>query len=223
MGYLSLNLQVQEKLIVIVGGGAVARRKIETILPAGARLTVVSPSLSPELHRLADSGAISHLRREYQTGDLQGAFMVIAATDNRDVNREVAAEADSLGILAEISDAPREGSVTSPAVLRRGDFAIAVSTNNKAPALAARVKEELGRLFGPEYAQTVAIMGAIREKLLTDGCGSTYNKRVLRELAEQLPHLIASGAGTEIDALLQRRLGPGYSLASLEPALEDPL
>lgn len=222
MGYLSFNLQVQDKTVVIVGGGAVARRKIETILPAGACLTVISPALSPELQQLADSGAISHLHREYRTGDLHGAFMVIAATNRREVNRLVAEEAGRLGILAEITDAPGEGNVTSPATFRRGDLSIAISTNNRAPALAARIRNEIAEIFGPEYGRTVAIMGSIREKLLTDGGSSTYNKRVFRELAEQLPGMIASGAGTEIDALLQRRLGPGYSLASLEPALEDP-
>jgi precorrin-2 dehydrogenase/sirohydrochlorin ferrochelatase len=222
MGYLSFNLSVQDKLIVIVGGGSVTQRKATNIILAEAKLTVISPTLVPELQALADSGVISHVPREYRPGDLRGAFMVIAATNNRDVNRAVGEDARGLGILAEICDAPEEGNVTSPAYFRQGDLSIAVSTNNRAPALAARVKNEIAEIFGPEYARTVVIMGAVREKLLTDDRGSTYNKQVLRELAEQLPHLIASGAGTEIDALLQRRLGPGYSLASLEPALEDP-
>ncbi|HZV81244.1 MAG TPA: bifunctional precorrin-2 dehydrogenase/sirohydrochlorin ferrochelatase [Geobacteraceae bacterium] len=222
MGYLSVNLQVQDKPIIIVGGGSVAGRKAGAILHAGARLTIISPTITFELQKLRDNGAISHVHREYRTGDITGAFMVIAATNRRDVNRALAEEAGRLGILAEITDAPAEGNVTSPAVFRQGDFSIAISTNNRAPALAARVRNEIADIFGPEYAKTVTIMGAVREKLLTDGNGSTYNKQVLRDLAEQLPLLIASGAGTEIDALLQRRLGPGYSLASLEPALEDP-
>ncbi len=222
MGYLSVNLQVHGKPIIIVGGGSVAQRKAGAILHAGAGLTVISPTLTFELQRLRDSGTISHLHREFRPGDLVGAFLVIAATNLRDVNRAVADEAARLGILAEITDAPREGNVTSPAVFRQGDLSIAISTNNKAPALAARVRNEIAGIFGSEYAKTVAIMGAVREKLLTDDGGSTYNKQVLRDLAEQLPPLIASGAGTEIDALLQRHLGPGFSLASLEPVLEDP-
>ena len=222
MGYLSVNLQVQDKPIIIVGGGSVAQRKAGAILHAGARLTIISPTITFDLQKLRDSGAVSHLHREYRTGDINDAFMVIAATNRREVNRAVAEEAGRLGILAEITDAPTEGNVTSPAVFRQGDLSIAISTNNRAPALAARIRNEIADIFGPEYAKTAAIMGAIREKLLTDDGGSTYNKQVLRDLAEQLPLLIASGADTEIDALLQRRLGPGYSLASLEPALEDP-
>jgi precorrin-2 dehydrogenase/sirohydrochlorin ferrochelatase len=222
MGYVPFNLQMLDKAVVIIGGGAVARRKIGALLPAGARVTVIAPDLSPELQGLAESGAITHLQRGYQPGDLCGAFLALAASDNRQVNAAVAEEAAGLGILAEICDAPEEGDVTSPAVFRQGDLSIAVSTNNKAPALAARVKEEVGRIIGPEYARSVAILGALREKLLTDGHGSTYNTPVLRELAEHLPSLIASSDDTAIDALLQRRLGPAYSLASLEPAREDP-
>jgi precorrin-2 dehydrogenase/sirohydrochlorin ferrochelatase len=222
MGYLSFNLQIQGKHIVIIGGGSVAQRKTVTILPAGARLTLISPTITVELQKLRDSGAIRHLQRDYRPGDLDGAFMAIAATNRRDVNLAVAEEAGRLGILVEITDNPTAGNVTSPALVKRGDLSIAISTNNKAPALSAVIKKKLTEIFGPEYAQTVRILGAVREKLLTVEGGSTYNRQVLCELAEQLPHLIASGAGTEIDALLQRRLGPGYSLASLEPALEDP-
>lgn len=222
MGYLTVNLQVQDKPIIIVGGGSVARRKAGAILHAGARVTIISPTITFELQQLRDSGVITHLQREYRSGDLQGAFMVIAATNRREINRAVAGEAVRLGILAEIADAHGEGNVTSPAVFRQGDLAIAVSTNNRAPALAALVRNEIAEMFGPEYAKTVAIMGAVREKLLTDDGGNTYNKQVLRDLAEQLPRMIASGADMEIDELLQRRLGPGYSLAFLEPALEGP-
>jgi len=222
MGYLSFNLQIQDKRIVIIGGGSVAQRKAVTILPAGAKLAIISPTITFELQKLRDSGAISHLQREYAPGDLAGAFMAIAATNNRGVNLTVAEEANRLGILVEITDNPAAGNVTSPALVRQGDLSIAISTNNRAPALSAVIRKELTEIFGPEYAQTVRILGAIREKLLTDEGGSTYNRQVLCELAEQLPHLIASGAGAEIDALLQRRLGPGYTLASIEPALEDP-
>lgn len=222
MGYASFNLEVGGREIIVIGGGSVAERKVLTILPAGARVRIISPTLTYELQRLRDSGAISHVHRGYCSGDLQGAFMAIAATNRREINREVGREAKGLGILAEISDAPEEGNVTSPALFRQGDITIAVSTNNRAPALAARIRREIANLFGPEYARAAVIMGAIREKLLTDDGGSTYNKRVLRDLAENLPPLIASGDDKEIDSFLQSRLGPGFSLASFIPAVEDP-
>lgn len=222
MGYISFNLQLQGRRVVIVGGGSVAQRKILNILPADPAITVISPTLSFELQKLRSEGKISQTPRGYLSGDLDGAFLVIAATSNHDVNAMVAKDAAASGILAEITDNPLAGNVTSPAVIHQGDLSIAISTNNRVPVLAAIIKKELAQLFGPEYARTIRLLGAIREKLLTDGAGSTYNKQVLSDLAEQLPHLLASGVDSEIDALLQRRLGTGYSLASIEPVLEDP-
>ena len=216
MGYLSFNLQITGKTILVIGGGAVAERKVINILAAGAELTIISPTVTYELQRLRDEGKIHHLSRKYQPGDLGAAFMVIAATNNHEANRAVAAEASSLGILAEITDNPAAGNVTSPAVIRQGDLSIAISTNNRSPALAAAIKKELTPLFGPEYAKSVQLLGIIREKLLTEGAGSTYNTQVLRDLAEKLPAFFASSAVGEIDKLLQKHLGAAYTLAALE-------
>lgn len=221
MGYLSFNIQIGGKSIVVVGGGRVSERKICNIVPAGAVLTVISPTLTFELQKLRDSGMISHLARKFQPGDLDGAFMAIAATDDRATNHSVAAEAERLGILAEITDNPSAGNVTSPAIIRQGDLSVSISTNNLAPALSAAIKRELTPLFGPEYGRSLKLLGLIREKLLTDGGGSTYNKRVLSELAENLPALFASGAIDEIDKLLQKHLGKGYVLSAFESLIED--
>jgi len=221
MGYLSFNLQITGKKIVVIGGGAVAKRKVLNILAAGAELTVISPTLACELQKLKEAGKIRHLARKFQAGDLAGAFMVIAATNDHAVNGTVATEAGALGILAEITDNPSAGNVTSPAIIRQGDLAIAISTNNMAPALSAAIKNELMPLFGPEYAKSVRLLGTIREKLLTAGAASTYNKQVLRDLAAKLPALFVAGAESEIDKLLQQHLGAGFSLASFEPATGD--
>jgi precorrin-2 dehydrogenase/sirohydrochlorin ferrochelatase len=220
MGYLSFNLQLQGRPIIIVGGGSVARRKTMNILPAGADLTIISPTLNYELQQLRDGGQIRHLPRGFQPGDLAGAFLVIAATNDREVNRAVAEEARSLGVLAEITDDPGAGTVTSPAVIRQGDLSVAISTNNRAPALAAVLKKELAAVVGPEYARAVQVIGAIREKLLTRKAPPSYNKQVLSDLAEQLPPLLASGADAEIDSLLRQRLGADFSMASLDADLE---
>lgn len=221
MGYLSFNIQIEGKSIVVVGGGRVAERKVSNILPAGALLTIISPTLTFELQKLRDSGLITHLHREYQLGDLHEAFMVIAATSDRETNCSVANEAGGLGILAEITDNPSAGNITSPAIIRQGDLSIAISTNNLAPTLAAAIKRELIPLFGPEYARSLRLLGFVREKLLTDGGGSTYNKQVLNELAESLPPLFASGAVGEIDRLLQKHLGQSYGLSAFATDIKD--
>ena len=221
MGYLSFNIQIEGKLIIVVGGGRVAERKVSNILPAGALLTVISPTLTFELQKLRDSGMITHLPRKFQPGDLDEAFMAIAATSDRETNCSVADEARGLGILAEITDDPSAGNVTSPAIIRQGDLSIAISTNNLAPTLAAAIKRELIPLFGSEYAKSLRLLGIVREKLLTDDGGSTYNKQVLNELAEMLPPLFASGAVGEIDRLLQKHLGQSYGLSAFATEIED--
>jgi precorrin-2 dehydrogenase/sirohydrochlorin ferrochelatase len=221
MGYLSFNLQIAGRAIFVIGGGPVAARKVTTILAAGAELTVFSPVLNSELQSLRDREEIRHLPRKYRSGDLAGAFMVIAATSDREANRAIAAEAESLGILAEITDDPFAGNVTSPAIIRQGDLSIAISTNNLAPALSAAIKNRLLPLFGPEYAKSVRLLGAIREKLLTEGTASTYNTQVYRDLAEKLPTLFAAAAVNEIDSLLQKHLGTDCGLASFKSATGD--
>jgi precorrin-2 dehydrogenase/sirohydrochlorin ferrochelatase len=222
MGYLSFNIQIRDESVVIIGGGNVAERKVSGIFPSGARLTVISPTLTYTLQKLRDNGQILHISRRYEDGDLAGAFIVIAATDDHDVNLAVAGEAEKLKILVEVTDNPLAGNITSPAMLRQGDLAIAISTNNRAPALSAVIKRELGRAYGPEYAQTVRLLGIIREKLLTDGAGSTYNKRVLSDLAENLPELFAADAVAEINRLLLKHFGEGYTLETFESAIKDP-
>lgn len=221
MGYISFNIQLEGKSVVVVGGGRVAERKVSTILPAGASLTVISPTLTFELQKLRDSGMITHLSRKYQHGDLEQAFMAIAATNCRETNRAVAVDSGKLGILAEITDNPSAGTVTSPAVLRQGDLSIAISTNNCAPALAAAIKRELIPLFGPEYAKSLTLLAQVREKLLTDGGGSPYNKQVLCEMAARLPALFASDAREEIDKLLQKYFGQDSTLAAVAATPED--
>lgn len=223
MGYLSLNLQIADKTIIVIGGGAVAERKVANILASGAQLTVISPTLTYELQKLRDGGQIRHLSRKYQRGDLAAAFMVIAATNDRAANMMIAAEAQSLGILAEITDNPSAGNVTSPAIIRQGDLSIAISTNNMAPTLAAAIKKELQPLFGAEYAKSIRLLGAVREKLLTDGGVSTYNKQILADLAEHLPAFFASAATGEIDKMLQKHLGDNCNLEYFEAKVGEHL
>src|SRR6185369_5907546 len=135
MGFLSFNIQIKGKSVVIIGGGSVAERKVSSILPAESRITVISPTLTYTLQKLRDNGQIEHISRRYVEGDLAGAFIVIAATDDHDVNLAVAREAEKMEILVEVTDNPAAGNITSPAMIRQGDLSIAISTNNKAPSL----------------------------------------------------------------------------------------
>jgi precorrin-2 dehydrogenase/sirohydrochlorin ferrochelatase len=216
MRYLPINLDIQGRKVVVVGGGSVAARKCLTLISAGARVTVIAPTLTQSLQELSEKGAIDHLSREYAGGDLAGAFLVFAATDSPKVNRAVAKEAEKSGIPADIVDSPDLSAFTSPAIINRDELMITVSTGGVAPALAGKIREELEERYGPEYAELIKILGRVREKLLTEKVNSQYNKKVLRALVEEkLPALIKRNAFKEIDRLLRKLCGPGYTLAEL--------
>jgi precorrin-2 dehydrogenase/sirohydrochlorin ferrochelatase len=151
---------------VVVGGGKVAARKVEGLLVAQAKIKVISPALSLELQLLADSGEIGWLPRPYQEGDLQDAFLVIAATDDPAVNRAVWVEAERRGCLVNVVDDPAHSNFILPAVLQREDLSVAIATGGSSPALARRLRERLETLIGPEYGILASVMAELRPELI---------------------------------------------------------
>jgi precorrin-2 dehydrogenase/sirohydrochlorin ferrochelatase len=222
MRYLPINLDVCDKPVVVVGGGAVASRKCSALLAAGARVMVIAPDLDCSLGEMCAGGRLRHVAREFMPGDLAGAFLVFAATDSPAVNRAVAGEAEARAILADIADAPDSGSFTLPAVMRRGELLIAVSTGGNSPALSRLIRAQLETLYGPEYGSALELLGSLREKLLTEKGNSAYNKEIFNDLAEQLPALIRNGSTAEIDNLLMKLLGPDAARAGLGLSEKDP-
>jgi precorrin-2 dehydrogenase / sirohydrochlorin ferrochelatase len=154
------------RLCLIVGGGPVAFRKAEGLLEAGAIPRVVAPQVVGELAALATRGAIRLELRPFEVPDLDGAFLVIAATDDPALNRAVSEEAQARGALVNVVDVPEESSFIVPAVVRRGAMNIAVSTGGASPALARRLREQLDAQFGPEYKQLVDLLAELRPGLV---------------------------------------------------------
>jgi cobalt-precorrin 5A hydrolase/precorrin-3B C17-methyltransferase len=130
-------------LVVVVGGGAVGARKLRGLLAVGASVRLISPAATPELRALADSGAITWHARAYQPGDLAGARLVFAATNQRAVNAQVADDAAALGLLCNVADDPRAGDFHLPAVYREPDLLVAVSTAGTSPARAKRLRDQI--------------------------------------------------------------------------------
>ena len=155
-----------QRQVVVVGGGAVAARKVATLLEADARVTVISPDLTSELEALVEAGRIAALNRPSREGDLAAAFLVIAATDDAEVNRAVWREADRRGCLINVVDDLAHSNFIVPAVVRRGELTLAVSTGGDSPALARRLREQLEAEIGPEYGELVALLGELRPDLL---------------------------------------------------------
>ena len=186
MSTLALNIRTHGRLAVVIGGGGVALRKIRTLLKAGASVKVVSVRICPEISVLEDSGAIAVRIGSYAAADLDKAFLVAAATDNPEVNRQVLADAGERGALVTVADNPEMGDCTFPALLQRGDLEIAVSTGGRCPTFAVDVRDRIAEFIGQEYGAILDQLAAEREKLLTNGSSSTYNVAVLRSLARRL-------------------------------------
>ena len=165
MPYYPIFLDIKEKRCVVIGGGIVALRKVNMLLDHEAQVEVISPQLCPELSELAANGMVKAVLREYEPGDLQGAFVVVAATDDSQINEQVAREAMQQGILINVADIPELSNFIVPSYLRRGDVTVAVSTGGKSPALARKIRLELERGFGEEYALLATLIDEVRSEL----------------------------------------------------------
>lgn len=165
MAYYPLNVDLNGRKCVVIGGGAVAERKVEMLREFGAVVVVISPELAPSLKSLAANEQIVYIPGAYRPGMLDGAFLVIAATDDNDTNRVVSADAQEKNIPVNVVDDPDLCTFFVPAVVKRGDLTISVSTSGKSPALARRIREKLETDFGPEYGELADLMGELRNEV----------------------------------------------------------
>jgi precorrin-2 dehydrogenase/sirohydrochlorin ferrochelatase len=138
-----VSLDLRGQLCVVVGGGRVAARKIEKLVAAGAKVRVISPALEPRIRAWVASGDVVWVARRYERGDLAGARLVIAATDHPDVNRQVAAEAETMACFVNVADRAEACTCMFPATVRVGDVTVAVSTDGRHPGFARRLREAL--------------------------------------------------------------------------------
>jgi precorrin-2 dehydrogenase/sirohydrochlorin ferrochelatase len=168
MRYYPLCLDVKDRSCLVVGGGGVGTRKVETLLDCGALVTVVSLEFSARLEALAAKGRVRLERRVYRSEDLEGKFLVIGATDDQALNRRISRDADARNLLCNIADQPALCNFILPAVIDRGDLVITASTSGKSPAFAKTLRRQLEQQFGEEYAPFLKLMGKIREVLLAE-------------------------------------------------------
>ena len=197
MSYL-VNLALEGRAAVVIGGGEVAARKVQDLLAAKANVTVIAPHLCDGIVALADEKRIVAHRRPYLTGDLAGAFVAIAATDDEGLNARIAADAAAMNVLVNVVDRPALCTFTVPATVRRGDLTIAVATEGRCPALAGILREELEARYGPEYAELVSLFGEVRKKMIELG----WNGRRIRET---LAGIYRAGDRRLLDEFLTRR------------------
>ncbi len=155
-------LRLTGRRCVVVGGGDVGLEKVEGLLACDAEVTVVAPEVHPELAQLALEGSIRWHQRAYRSEDLDGALIVIAATADTDVNIAVFEDAERRAMLVNVVDVPPLCNFILPAIVRTGPLAIAISTAGASPALAKRMKREIGELFGEPYAALAVLLNEVR-------------------------------------------------------------
>ncbi len=167
--YYPVFIDVNKRRCVIIGGGNIGQEKVEKLLECDADVIVISPEVNPHVEDLASSQQISWDEREYQQGDLEGAFIAIAATDDNTVNRQIAKEAEDRNVLLNVVDVTHLCTFIAPSVARRGEVTIATSTGGASPALARTFREKLTTSRILEYADLAPILAQARAELVQRG------------------------------------------------------
>ncbi len=204
--YYPVFLDVHGKRCLVIGGGEVALRKVRSLLEHGARVEVVAPQLCPKLSELVEMGEVQARLKSYENGDIEGAFLVIAATDQREVNRKVFQEARERGVLVNVVDSPEESDFILPSYLRRGSLTIAISSSGVSPALSRKLKDRLEENFGEEYSSLLELVGEVRAEIKVRGLkvsADAWQKALDLDL---LAELVRSGEKEKAKKVLLRSL-----------------
>jgi len=211
MSYYPILLDLSGKKAVVVGGGMVAQRKIETLIECGAIIHVVSKDLTPELQNRLENGDIKLLAHEFDESHIEDAFIIIVATNDKILNRRISECAKKRNMLVNAVDQPAECNFIVPSIIKRGDLLIAVSTSGKSPAMAKKIRETLTDQFGKEYESFLLMMGRIRKGLLSKDISDEDRNRIFHELVDSpILDLIKqhdfTGVAAELKRILKTRI-----------------
>jgi precorrin-2 dehydrogenase / sirohydrochlorin ferrochelatase len=177
--------KLEGKRCLVVGAGKVGEPKIGGLIETGAHIHVVTLQASGTVHQWARAGKIVLEMRAFAPADLDGTFLTIVATASRDLNGSIYREAQRRGILCNVVDVPEYCDFYYPAVVRRGDLQIAISTNGRSPSLAQKLRQQLERQFGPGYARWVAELGETRKLVLASDLDAQQKSDLLHSLANR--------------------------------------
>jgi precorrin-2 dehydrogenase / sirohydrochlorin ferrochelatase len=199
MTLFPMFIKLEGRSCLVVGAGTVGEPKIKSLIEAGASVRVVALQATAAVGEWAESGAISWEAREFKSTDLDGIFLIIAATNNRDLNAAIFHAARQRNILCNVVDDPEYCDFYYPAVVRRGDLQLAISTNGHSPALAQRIRRELEIQFGPEYGEWLEQLGRARQELFASKINPEQRRRLLHEFASREAFKKVSEADFNID------------------------
>ncbi len=216
MRYYPVGLDITGRHCLVVGGGEVGRRKAERLLEYGARVTIVDRTLTPGLEALVREGRIRHEAADYGEALLEGAFLVIGATDDRAVNDRIFRDARRRKVLANIVDDPGRCDFVLPALCRQGDLVITVATGGRSPALAKKLRRELEERYGPEYGVLLKIMGELRGRIIERGEGSDENRATFEALVDSdILERIRRGHWRKVGQAVKELAGVDLDLAAI--------
>jgi precorrin-2 dehydrogenase len=205
--YYPMMVDLTGRRCLVVGGGPVAERKVALLLEFGAAVEVVSPAVTARLAALAEAGRIRLRRRPVRNADMTGVFLVVAATDDPQVNGRVGERARVGGGLVNVVDDPEACSFLVPSVVRRGDLTIAISTGGGSPALAKKLRQRLEQTIGPEYEEFLAALRELRLRAQRSIADPKERQAMFRRAIESdLFEHVARGDATAIEARLENLL-----------------
>jgi len=213
MPYYPIFLDLNHQNVVVVGGGDVAERKIKNLLIYGCTIYISSPHLTPHLQQLVATKKIHHIPYESLDSYMDDTFMVIAATDDNEVNSKIASQAKKHGLLINTVDQPKDCNFIMPSIVKRGNLQIAISTAGKSPALAKKIRKNLESMFPPEYDSFAELLGIIRTKLLSQDQPSSKNKIIFQQLVDSnLLEMITHKNWDGMRATLKSILGKDFPI-----------
>lgn len=167
MEYYPVCLDLKDKKCIVVGGGEVALRKVKSLVSSQAKVVLISPEIIPKLKELVDKNKITYLNQAYRSDFIKkDTFLVIAATNNKQLNAKIALDAQKLNLLINVVDSRKLCNFILPATLRRGKLIISISTSGQSPALAKKIKEDLLNIYGLEYEIFIDLLGKLRPEVL---------------------------------------------------------
>jgi precorrin-2 dehydrogenase/sirohydrochlorin ferrochelatase len=209
-------LDLSGKTVLVVGGGRVAQRKIETLLRYGAEIRLVSKEVTGTLQKMIADGVVAYAGGDFDPNCLREVSLVIAATDHTEMNRRVSEEAKRLGLLVNAVDQPADCNFIVPSMVRRGDLVIAVSTMGKSPALATQLRKELEARFDGAYGTFLVLMGIVRKRVLGLGLPQEENSRVFGDLvSSEILQAIREDNLDAVASALERVLPAGLAAADI--------
>jgi siroheme synthase-like protein len=220
--YYPAILDLAGRKAVVVGAGKVGEGKIAGLLNAGAEVQVVSLTATDRVRDWAREGQIGLDERAYEGTDLDGAFLVIAATENNDTNVRVFEDAEARQMLCNVVDVTHLCNFILPSIVRHGDLAIAVSTGGASPAMARRIRISLGQCYGDEYAVALELLGALRAELKAMYPSPHHRKVVFERMVySDLMDMVRAGDTHGIESWVQRCIdeGPDYTTAEKHHAM----